>query len=251
MEQEAALLGLHFNHYKTELICGGLAGGQLLQVAPDLCKVDPKDAVLLGSPIGQSASIDAAITSRVEALKFMGQRLTHFRKHDALILLRHSFAIPRILYILRTAPCFSFPCLESFDRELRSIVGAVLNISLEEDSAWSQAMLPVGSGGIGVRRAVQLAPSAFLALLLAVMTSSIGFSLTGYRVTLTLRLWKPVWNRAEVMTSHLRPPWTTHGKRPGTNHRCRLLIRPCWRLPQTHKHGPDFLPLPPRNQVPG
>ena len=163
MEREAALLGLHLNHHKTELICGDLAGGQLLQVAPDLCKVDPKDAVLLGSPIGQSASIDAAITSRVEALKFMGHRLTNFWKHDALILLRHSFAIPRILYILRTTPCFSSPCLESFDRELRSTVGAVLNISLEEDSAWSQATLPVGSGGIGVRRAVQLAPSAFLA----------------------------------------------------------------------------------------
>ena len=115
------------------------------------------------SPIGQSASIDAAITSWVEALKFMGHRFTPFRKHDALILLWHSFAIPRILYILRTAPCFSSPCLESFDRELRSIIGAVLNISLEEDSAWSQATLPVGSGGIEVRRAVQLAPSAFLA----------------------------------------------------------------------------------------
>ena len=135
MEREAALLGLHLNHHKTEHICGDLAGGQLLQVAPDLCKVDPKDAVLLGSPIGQSASIDAAITSRVEALKFMGHRLTHFRKHDALILLRHSFAIPKILYILRTAPCFSSPCLESFDQELCSIVGAVVNISLEEDSA--------------------------------------------------------------------------------------------------------------------
>ena len=115
VEQEAALLGLHRNRHTTKLICGDLAGGLLLQLAPDLCKVDPKDAVLLGSPIGQSVSIDAAITSRVEALKFMGHRLTHFRKHDALILLRHSFVIPRILYILRTAPCFFSPCLESFD----------------------------------------------------------------------------------------------------------------------------------------
>ena len=27
VEQEAALLGLHLNHHKTELICGDLAGG--------------------------------------------------------------------------------------------------------------------------------------------------------------------------------------------------------------------------------
>ena len=38
-----------------------------------------------------------------------------------------------------------------------------INISLLSDFAWSQATLPVGFGGIGVRSAVQLAPSAFLA----------------------------------------------------------------------------------------
>ena len=52
---------------------------------------------------------------------------------------------------------------ESFDHELRSIISALLNISLDEDSAWSQATLPVGLEGTGVRRAVQLAPLAFLA----------------------------------------------------------------------------------------
>ena len=157
------MLGLHLNHHKTELICEESAGGQLLQVAPDLHKVNPKEAVLLESPIGESTSIDAAITSRVEALKIMGHRLPHFRKHDALILLCHSFAIPKILYILRTVPCLSSPCLESFDQELHSIVSAVFNISLEGASTWSQAMQPVGFVGLGIRRAVQLAPSAFLA----------------------------------------------------------------------------------------
>ena len=49
--QEAALMELHLNHHKTELICKE-SGGQLLQVAPDLHKVHPKEAVLLGSPIG-------------------------------------------------------------------------------------------------------------------------------------------------------------------------------------------------------
>ena len=98
--REAALLGLHLNHHKTELICEESAGGQLLQVAPDLHKVNPKEAVLLGSPIGEATSIDAAITSRVEALKIMGHRLSHFWKHDALILLRHSFFTSPILLII-------------------------------------------------------------------------------------------------------------------------------------------------------
>ena len=68
-------------------------------MASALYNVNPKEAVLLGSPIGESTSIDAAIASRVEALnsKIMGHSLPHFQMHDALILLRHSFAIPKML----------------------------------------------------------------------------------------------------------------------------------------------------------
>ena len=81
----------------------------------------------------------------------------------ALILLRHSFAIPKILYILRTAPCLTSPCLAVYDAELRSTLSEVLNISFSCESSWSQATLPVCFGVIGVRRASQHAPSAFLA----------------------------------------------------------------------------------------
>ena len=67
------------------------------------------------------------------------------------------------IYILRSAPCFSSAHLGAYDEELRSTLSEVLNISLEDDSSWPQASLPVGYGGIGVRRATQLVPSAFLA----------------------------------------------------------------------------------------
>ena len=38
-----------------------------------------------------------------------------------------------------------------------------MNVNLANESAWTQASLPVKAGGIGVRRATQLAPSAYLA----------------------------------------------------------------------------------------
>ena len=85
------------------------------------------------------------------------------RAQDALLLLRNSFAIPKALYILRTAPCFLSEQLEVFDGALRSILSQVLNIDLDQDMAWLQASLPVRAGGLGVRRAAQLAPSAYLA----------------------------------------------------------------------------------------
>ena len=38
-----------------------------------------------------------------------------------------------------------------------------MNIHLDSESSWLQASLPVKAGGIGIRRATRLAPSAFLA----------------------------------------------------------------------------------------
>ena len=163
IECQAAHLGLFLNHAKTELICEEPAGDLLLQAAPDLCQVKPENATLLGAPIGQLKSINSAISSRLQALKTMGSRLPHFHRQDALLLLRQSFAIPKILYTLRTAPCCISPVLASFDQELRSILTSILNVSLDDHSAWIQATLPVRAGGLGIRRATQLAPSAFLA----------------------------------------------------------------------------------------
>ena len=82
---------------------------------------------------------------------------------DALLLLRHSFAIPKILFILRTAPCFLSAQLEVYDDFLRSVLSSITNVSMEKESVWFQATLPVAMGVLGIRGAVQLAPSAFLA----------------------------------------------------------------------------------------
>ena len=86
----------------------------------------------------------------MSSLKVIGSRLCLLTKHDAILLLRHCIATPRVLYTLRTAPCFQSPYLEDFDFELRSILSTVLNINLDNDLVWSQATLPVRNGGIGV-----------------------------------------------------------------------------------------------------
>ena len=139
---------LHLNRSKTELICTESVGKQILAAAPDLCSVSPSEATLLSSPIGQDVSINAAITDKVSSLKVMGSRSCLHTKHDAILLLRHCIATPRVLYTLRTAPCVQSPCLEDFDLELRSILSNVLNINLDNDLVWSQVTLPVRKGGL-------------------------------------------------------------------------------------------------------
>ena len=60
---------------------------------------------LLGSPIGNLASINRILQAKFDALKVMGERLSLLHSQDALLLLRNMFSLPKVLYVLRTAPC--------------------------------------------------------------------------------------------------------------------------------------------------
>ena len=164
LELEAAELGLQLNHGKSELICDeGSTRETVLQKVPGLRQVGCSQATLLGSPIGSEEAISDAIRVKTGMLEVMGNRLNLLPSHDALLLLRSSFAIPKVLYLLRIAPCFLSPELGGFDDLLRSLLSSIVNIPLSNESTWLQASLPVRAGGIGIRKTVQLAPSAYLA----------------------------------------------------------------------------------------
>ena len=69
--------------------------------------VDPSTATLLGSPIGDMSSVSDTLTSKVNQLKRMGKGSNSFQHMiDVILLLRHSFSLPNLLYNLRTASCF-------------------------------------------------------------------------------------------------------------------------------------------------
>ena len=82
--------------------------------------------------------------------------------HDCLFLLRNVVTMSRLVYTLRTAPCTGSKELVLYDEVLRSTLSTTLNVDLS-DGGWQQASLPVRWGGLGVRTAVMLAPSAYLA----------------------------------------------------------------------------------------
>ena len=90
------------------------------------------------------------------------ERVTLLQVHDALVILKNSLAIPKLLYLLRTSDCGDNPLLSEFDNTLRSGLTSILNVDLSENQ-WIQASLPVGDGSLGIRSAQMLAPSAFLA----------------------------------------------------------------------------------------
>ena len=100
--------------------------------------------------------------SHISKFRLASERLAHLRAHDALTLLRHSLSAPRLLYNLRSTDCAGHPSLQAFDDLLRGCLVQALNVSLD-DTQWDQAALPIKWGGLGIRRTVQLAPSAYLA----------------------------------------------------------------------------------------
>ena len=85
------------------------------------------------------------------------------QSQDALLLLLYSFAIPKMLYILRTARCFLSFEFKVCDNLLRNNLSSIVSVSMTSEPAWLQASLPVRAGVIGTRRAAQLAPFACLA----------------------------------------------------------------------------------------
>ena len=165
IEEGAGALGLQLNRGKTELICTDPVSRKVfLSAFPDVKSVDPECAVLLGSPIGNSNSVDVFIKEKINLLKVLGDRLCLLHVQDAIILLRNSLAIPKVLHLLRTAPCCLSSTLQDFDQLLKSLLGKISNIDFHENEpAWLQATLPVSYGGLGIRSVVHLAPSAFLA----------------------------------------------------------------------------------------
>ena len=127
---------------QSELTCEHNHRGSGCLQSTELIHIHPEDATFLRAPIGPLASVDSVLSEKIGALRIMGERLIHFQRHDALLLLCHSFAIPRVLYLLRTSLRFLSSKLNDFDCLLRSTLMVVLNISLSDDCVWHQTTLP-------------------------------------------------------------------------------------------------------------
>jgi hypothetical protein len=95
IEAAAIDLGLSLNHAKSEVICrDGVSEQAMLSVHRSLpFAIKPEDATLLGSPIGELASINAILGAKIKCLEMLDENLVY--SHDALYLLRHAFSLPK------------------------------------------------------------------------------------------------------------------------------------------------------------
>ena len=79
------------------------------------------------------------------------ENLELIEPHQEFFMLKNCLSIPKLIYLLRSAPCFK--CrkeLEVFDAAIKTNMEKISNVSFGEEK-WSQASLPIRHAGLGLR----------------------------------------------------------------------------------------------------
>lgn len=161
LERETSAIGLSLNYSKCEII--GLDISQLRaweSAGLGFLTRTFVEATFLGSPLSIEATSGALRDSRI-LLEKGTKRLLQMQAHEAFFLLKGSMGVPKLQFLLRTAPCSLSDEVDRLDEVFRGLLESIANINLSPES-WFQASLPVRWGGVGIRRPSILAPSAFL-----------------------------------------------------------------------------------------
>ena len=96
-------------------------------------------------------------------LQRLSEVVTKLDAHYAFYLLKNCFSLHKLWYFLRTSPCFEeLDLLQQYDSIIRKSLSKISNVYFNE-SSYTQAILPVFKGGIGIASASQIALPAFLA----------------------------------------------------------------------------------------
>ena len=128
---------------------------------PGVTVVEACDLSLLGAPV-DIQGILGTVNEKREALERMTSKLEVLNPHQAFVLLKNAFAIQKLQFVLRAS--HAYLCREElriFDRALFGSLGRVANVSLEGDVC-KQAGFPANFGGLGCRRAEDIALPSFL-----------------------------------------------------------------------------------------
>jgi len=220
-EVSANNIGLSLNHGKmlglsTEFpSCSDFSGLGFRRITPG-------QEELLGSPLSD-AGVAGALNEQRAGLSRLTTQLSGLSFHEGFFLLGHALAMPKLMFLLRSSPCFCSSSVGSFDRELRSALSHTTNCNFT-DACWLQAGLPVRFGGLGIQRACNLAASAYLASLQAseqlsavIFSPKAGLTENGLRDS-CLVSWR------NVVGSSITLPASTAGQRGWTKPVYRVLL---------------------------
>lgn len=170
IKEECAKIGLQINPTKCELFFCSTVDQDIVsqfdQISPGICIIN--EFTLLGTSITDNA-FDKVFNKKLSELKLLFERLRELDNyHIAFYILKNCFAIPKLVFLLRTTPTWNHTeFVEKMDNEIKSTLETITN-SLLKDDTWTMATLPIRSGGTGIRRVRDTALPAFLSSINAV-----------------------------------------------------------------------------------
>ena len=125
-----------------------------------------EDLSILGAPI-DIMGCRKGVPKAVERLSTMSNRLKSIDAHLAFFLLRNCLSMPRLLFKLRSTPCYRLHSeLTKFDETLRQTASTICNVN-SDDTEWQQATHPVAQCGLGLSSAVNASLPAYASSLSA------------------------------------------------------------------------------------
>lgn len=132
------------------------------KIAPGIKVISRSNFTLLGSPLMLEA-VETTARQNLDLIKKTLNELHSLNCHTAYYLLKNCFAVPKLMYFLRTTPIWLFPSfVKEADDIMRTCLESILNMTLD-DKNWLLASLPIKFGGLGVRKINDICLPAFLA----------------------------------------------------------------------------------------
>ena len=168
-------IGLEVNPTKSEVSNVSCDNFQSVLLAiesahPGVTVTEREDLCILGAPIDINGC-RTGVLKAVERLSTMSRRLESIDAHHAFFLHRNCLSMPRLLFKLRSSPCYR-RCyrlhaeLTQFDKTLRQAASTVCTVKFD-DTGWQRSTLPVAQGGLGLSSAVNVSLPAYASSLSA------------------------------------------------------------------------------------
>ena len=162
IKEAGAQLGLLINASKCEIIYKNTTKQFESSAFEGFQRIELDHLCLLSVPILRESATDNCLREKCIELNKGIARLSILQAHEAMIILKNSLSIPKLMYILRTADCCDNKLLTQFDNIVSNGLWTILNCELSGEQIL-QASLPVKAGGLVFRSSSSHAPSAFLA----------------------------------------------------------------------------------------
>ena len=150
LRESASDIGLSFNEAKCEVTALHEDDhvdvvDPIVSVCPPIRTVSSSDLILLGAPVGSNA-IPTVLGEKLQALKRLCNRLSLILPHQAFFLLKNAFSLPRLMYFLRSVPCFLHePVLRDYDNVIKLAFQRLASIQVNI-SMWTQVTLTTRIG---------------------------------------------------------------------------------------------------------